>query len=62
LEDRYNEDIYVDEGIDLAIRAIKSAMERDAFSGNGIRVATITKDEGFKVLSEEEVEKKIMEL
>ena len=62
LEDRYNEDIYVEEGIDLAIRAIKSAMERDAFSGNGIRVATITKDEGFKVLSEEEVEKKIMEL
>jgi len=52
----------VDEGIDLAIRAIKSAMERDAFSGNGIRVATITKDEGFKVLSDEEVEKKIMEL
>ena len=62
LEDRYNEDIYVEEGVDLAIRAIRSAIERDAFSGNGILVATITKDEGFKFLSEEEVEKKIKEL
>ena len=62
LEDRYNEDIYVEEGINLAIRAIKSAMERDAFSGNGIALATITKDEGFKFFSEEEVEKKIKDI
>lgn len=62
LEDRYNEDIYVEEGVELAIRAIKSAMERDAFSGNGILVATITKDEGFKLFSEEELKKRIKEL
>ncbi|HEY0196756.1 MAG TPA: archaeal proteasome endopeptidase complex subunit beta [Methanobacterium sp.] len=62
LEDRYSEDIYVEEGIDLAIRGIRAAMERDAFSGNGIRVATITKDEGFKKFSEEEVERKIKEI
>ncbi len=62
LEDRYNEDIYLEEGVDLAIRAIKSAIERDAFSGNGILIATITKDEGFKLFSEEEVEKKIKEI
>ncbi|MCE7697579.1 MAG: proteasome subunit beta, partial [Methanobacterium paludis] len=62
LEDRYNEDMYVDEGIDTAIRAIKSAMERDTFSGNGILVATITAEEGFKMLSAEEVEKKVKEI
>jgi proteasome beta subunit len=62
LEDRYSEDLYVKEGVKVAIRAIKSAMERDAFSGNGVIVATITKDEGFKKLSEEEVENKIKEL
>jgi proteasome beta subunit len=59
LEDRYSEDMYVDEGVDVAIRAIKSAMERDTYSGNGIQVATVTEEEGFKILSEEEVEKKI---
>lgn len=62
LEDRYSEDIYVEEGIDLAIRAIRSAMERDAFSGNGIMVATITKEEGFRKFSQEEVETKIKEI
>ncbi|OPY24638.1 MAG: Proteasome subunit beta precursor [Methanobacterium sp. PtaU1.Bin242] len=62
LEDRYSEDIYVEEGVDLAIRAIRSAMERDAFSGNGIMVATITKEEGFRKFSQEEVEAKIKEI
>ncbi len=58
LEDRYNEDIDVEEGIDVAIRAIQSAMERDAFSGNGILVATVT-EEGFKSLPEEEVKSRL---
>lgn len=62
LEDRYSEDIYVEEGADLAIRAIKSAIERDAFSGNGIRLAIITRDEGFKKFPEEEVERIIKEI
>ncbi|MBM4241623.1 MAG: archaeal proteasome endopeptidase complex subunit beta [Euryarchaeota archaeon] len=62
LEDRYSEDMYVEECVDIAIRAIKSAMERDAFSGNGILVATITEEEGFKRLSDEEVEKKIKDV
>ena len=33
-------------------------MERDTYSGNGIKVATITKDEGFKMLPDNEVERK----
>ncbi len=58
LEDRYNKDLDVEEGVEIAIRAIQSAMERDAFSGNGILVATVT-EEGFKMLSEEEVKSKL---
>lgn len=61
LEDRYTEDLYVEEAIDIAIKALKSAIERDTFSGNGIRVAIVT-EEGFKMLSEEEVEKRIKEV
>lgn len=62
LEDRYTDDLYVDEGIDIAIRAIKSAMERDTYSGNGILVATVTEDEGYQMLSEEEVQKRLKEI
>ena len=62
LEDRYNKDIDIEDGIEIVIRAIKSAMERDTYSGNGIRIATITKEEGFKILPDEEVAKKIEEL
>lgn len=58
LEDRYHEDMDVEEGIDVAIRAIQSAMERDAFSGNGVLVATVT-EEGFKSLPEEEVKSRL---
>lgn len=62
LEDRVKENITVDEGVEIAIRAIKSATERDTFSGNGILVATITKDKGFEMLAKEEVDKKIEEI
>lgn len=54
LEDRYHEDMDVEEGINVAVRAIQSAMERDAFSGNGVMVAVVT-EEGFKMLPEEDV-------
>ena len=33
-----------DEAIELAIRGLKSAMKRDAGSGEGIHVVVITKD------------------
>ncbi|MCK9151495.1 archaeal proteasome endopeptidase complex subunit beta [Methanobacterium alcaliphilum] len=62
LEDRYTDDLYIEEGIDIAIRAIKSAMERDTYSGNGILVATVTEDEGYRMLSEEEVQKRLKEI
>ena len=54
LEDRFHEDITTSEGVELALRSIKSATERDVYSGNGFLVATVTSD-GFKMFSPEEV-------
>ena len=58
LEDRYSKDLTVDEGIDVAIRAIKSAMERDAYSGNGVLVSIVKKDDGYKALTKEEIQER----
>jgi len=57
LEDHYRDDMSIDEGIDLAIRAISAAMRRDSASGDGIDVAVITK-EGFRFIPEDEVKKR----
>jgi len=56
LEDAYTPDITVDEGVELAVRAIYSAMKRDSASGDGIDVVKITERE-YKELSREEIEK-----
>ncbi|MCX8171076.1 MAG: archaeal proteasome endopeptidase complex subunit beta [Candidatus Bathyarchaeota archaeon] len=44
LEGSYRENMTVDEGRDLAIKAIKSAISRDAMSGDGIDLLIITKN------------------
>ncbi len=44
LEDGYREDMTVEEGLELAKRAVKAAMGRDAMSGNGMNIVTITKN------------------
>jgi len=62
LEDRVKEGITIDEGVDVAIRAIRAAMERDTYSGNGILVTTVTKDKGFEMLSKDDVEAKLKEI
>lgn len=58
LEDNYRDHLTIDEGIDIAVRAITAAMERDSASGGMIDVAIITK-EGFKEIPEEEIKKLI---
>lgn len=58
LEDNYHDDITVEEGIDLAVRAITAAMNRDSASGGMINVAVINKD-GFKEIPEEEIKKRM---
>jgi proteasome beta subunit len=56
LEDRFLKGMTEDEAIELAIRAIKAAMRRDAGSGEGIHVVVITKDK-YQEISDEEVQK-----
>lgn len=61
LEDNYRDDMTADEGIDLAVRAITAAKNRDSASGGMISVAVITK-EGFKEVPEEEIKKRMNKL
>jgi proteasome beta subunit len=56
LEDGYDEELTLDEAKTLAVRALESAMERDTASGNGIILAEITPEEGFRQLDDEEIE------
>jgi len=56
LEDRYHTGMTQDEAIDLAIRALKAAMKRDAGSGEGIHVVVITKDQ-YTEMSEDALKK-----
>ncbi len=58
LEDQFKKDMDLKEGVDLAIRALNAAIKRDAASGNGMDIATITK-KGFAMLDEKEVEKRM---
>ena len=53
LEDNYRKDLNVKEGIELVIRAVKSAMKRDTASGNSFDVVVIDK-EGYHELTDEE--------
>ena len=57
LEDHWKDDMTVQEGADLGIRAVTAAMKRDAVSGEGIDVAIISKD-GYKTLDDKEVERR----
>lgn len=42
LEDEYREDITADEAMDLAARAVLSAIKRDSYTGTGVIVSKIT--------------------
>ncbi|MCJ7562506.1 MAG: archaeal proteasome endopeptidase complex subunit beta [Thermoplasmata archaeon] len=57
LEDHYEKGLTVNEGADLAIRALHAAMKRDSASGDGMTVAIITK-EAFTPLDEKEIQKR----
>jgi len=57
LEDLYHDDITCDEGVDIAIRAIHAAKSRDSASGGLTNIAIIDKN-GFREISQEEIEKR----
>ena len=58
LEDNYKDNMSIEEGVNLAVRAITAAMNRDSASGGMINVAVITKD-GFKEIPEEDIKKRM---
>lgn len=58
LEDIFEADQTVDKNVDVAIRALTAAIKRDAASGDGIALCTITKDKGFVRFSAEDIDKR----
>ncbi len=54
LEDAYKDNLTIEEGMKLGVRALKAALKRDAMTGNGIDIVKITQ-EGFQRVSEEEI-------
>ena len=56
LEDQYRDNMTLKEGLSIVKRALLSAMARDINSGDAVTLATITKDQGFRLLSKEDVE------
>lgn len=61
LEDRYHEDLSVDEGLEIGLRAIKAAAERDTYSGNGYLVAKVDEN-GVEMLDKESINKIISKI
>jgi len=55
LEDRFRENMTFEEGIELSVRAINAAIQRDLATGDGIAVAVIDSS-GYRELSKEEIE------
>lgn len=53
LETLYHKNITVAEGIELAVKSLNAAMQRDIASGNGAMVVTITKTGVEKVLDQD---------
>jgi proteasome beta subunit len=56
LEDKYKEDMSVAELLPIIVKAVNSAMKRDAASGDSFNVAVIDK-KGYRELGDEEKEK-----
>lgn len=52
LEDRYKPGLSIEEGVELAGRALESAMKRDSASGNGMQFCIITADK-FEIFDRE---------
>jgi proteasome beta subunit len=56
LEDRYVEKMPINDGVELAVRALHNAMKRDSASGDGIEVIKITAD-GYTKVDDTEIKK-----
>ena len=56
LEDQFKDGMSQDDALRVAAKALLASAQRDAASGNGMDLAVITLEAGFRLLSEEEVE------
>jgi len=56
LEDKYKEDVSIEEFLPTIVKAVNSAMKRDAASGDSFNVAVID-EKGYRELADEEKEK-----
>jgi proteasome beta subunit len=56
LEDKYREDMDVEELLPIVVKAVNAAMKRDVASGNSYNVTVIDK-KGYRELSEEDKSK-----
>ncbi len=56
LEDRYVENMPIEDGVELAVRALHNVMKRDSASGDGIDVVKIT-SEGYMQVEDSEIKK-----
>ena len=61
LENYYKENMNPNEGVDLAIRAVHTAMKRDAASGNGVDVVLIEK-KGYQEQTPEKINQRIKKM
>ncbi len=61
LEEAYEPDLTLNEGVDVALRALTVAMKRDSASGDGYLVATISEKE-YKDFTEEDIKRRLSKL
>lgn len=55
LESEFKHEMNVNMALPIAIKALKAALKRDPFSGEGVDIAVITKEEGYRELSEDKI-------
>lgn len=58
LEDNYEENMKKNDAIDLAVRCLHASMSRDAASGNGMDIVTISEKDGWEPVDQKDVEKR----
>ncbi|MEC7042213.1 MAG: proteasome subunit beta, partial [Candidatus Thermoplasmatota archaeon] len=56
LEDKFKEGMTRDQAVEVAARALLASAQRDAASGNGMDLCVITPEDGFQLVSDEELE------
>lgn len=54
LENEYKEDINLDRGLLIAVKAITAAMKRNIYTGDDFNIATLTEQKGYEELTKEE--------